>query len=30
MKNKGNGLVDYLVTEMLQCLPTETVFEVTH
>ena len=30
MKNKANGPVDCLVTEMLQCLPMETVYEVTH
>ena len=29
MKNKANGPTDCLVTEMLQCLPTETVHEVT-
>ena len=30
LRNKANGLADCLVTEMLQCLPTETVYEVTH
>ena len=30
MKNKANGPADCLVTEMLQCLPMETVYEVTH
>ena len=30
MKNKANGPADCLVTKMLQCLPTETVFEVAH
>ena len=30
MKNKANGPADCLVTEMLQCLPTETVYEVAH
>ena len=28
--NKANGPADCLVTEMLQCLPTETVYEVAH
>ena len=28
MKNNANGPADCLVTEMLQCLPTETVYEV--
>ena len=26
LRNKANGLADCLVTEMLQCLPTETVY----
>ena len=30
MKNKSNGPADCLVTGMLQCLPMETVYEVTH
>ena len=30
LRNKANGSVDCLVTEMLQCLPTETVYEVAH
>ena len=30
LRNKANGLADCLVTEMLQCLPTETVHEVAH
>ena len=30
MKNKANGPADCLVTEMLQCLLVETVYEVTH
>ena len=30
MKNKANGPADCRVTEMLQCLPTETVYEVSH
>ena len=30
MKNKVNGPADCLVTEMLQCVPTETVYEVAH
>ena len=30
MKNKANGPADCLVTEMLQCSPLETVYEVTH
>ena len=30
LKNKANGPADCLVTEMLQCLPTETVYEVAH
>ena len=30
MKNKANGPADCLVTEMLQCSPMETVFEVTY
>ena len=30
MKNKANGPLDCLVTEMLQCLPMETVYAVTH
>ena len=30
MKNKANGPADCLVTEMLQCLPMETVYEVSH
>ena len=30
MKNKATGPADCLVTEMLQCLPTETVDEVAH
>ena len=30
LRTKHNGPVDCLVTEMLQCLPTETVYEVTH
>ena len=30
MKNRANGPADCLVTEMLQCLTTETVFEVAH
>ena len=29
MKNKANGPADCLVTEMLQCLSIETVYEVT-
>ena len=28
--NKANGPADCLVTETLQCLPMETVYEVTH
>ena len=30
MKNKANGPADCLVAEMLQCLPTETVYEVAY
>ena len=30
LKNKHNGPANRLVTAMLQCLPTETVYEVTH
>ena len=30
MKNKANGPADWLETDMLQCLPMETVYEVTH
>ena len=30
LRNKANGPTDCLVTEMLQCLPTETVYEVAH
>ena len=30
MRNKANGPADCLVTEMLQCLRTETVYEATH
>ena len=30
MKNKANGPADCCVTEMLQFLPTETVYEVAH
>ena len=30
MKNKANGPPDCCVTEMLQFLPTETVYEVAH
>ena len=30
LRNKPNGPADGLVTEMLQCPPTETVNEVTH
>ena len=30
MKNKANGPADCLETEMLQRLPMETVYEVTH
>ena len=30
LRNKANGLADCLVTEMLQCLPTQTVYEVAH
>ena len=30
LRNKANGPADCLVTEMLQCLQTETVFEVAH
>ena len=29
LQNKANGPADCLVTEKLQCLPTETVYEVT-
>ena len=29
-RNKANGPADRLETEMLQCLPTETAYEVTH
>ena len=29
-EEQDNGPADCLVTEMLQCLPTETVYEVTH
>ena len=29
-KNKANGPAECLVTEMLQWLPTETVYEVAH
>ena len=28
--NKANGAADCLVTEMLRCLPTETIYEVAH
>ena len=30
MKNKANGPADCLVTEMLQCSPMETAYQVTH
>ena len=30
LRNKANGPAECLVIEMLQCLPTETVYEVTH
>ena len=30
LRNKANGPADCLVTEMLQCLPTETMYEVAH
>ena len=30
LPNKANGPADCLVSEMLQCLPTETVYEVAH
>ena len=30
MKKEANGPADCLVTKMLQCLPSETVYEVTH
>ena len=30
MKNRANGPADCQVTEMLQCLPMETVYEVAH
>ena len=30
LRNKANGLADCPVTEMLRCLPTETVYEVAH
>ena len=30
LRNKANEPADCLVTEMLQCLPTETVYEITH
>ena len=30
MRNTANGPADCLVTEMLQCLPTETVYEVAY
>ena len=30
LRNKANGPADCLVTEMLQCLPTERVYEVAH
>ena len=30
LRNKANGPADCLVTEMLLCLPTETVYEVAH
>ena len=30
LRNKANGPTDCLVTEMLQCLPTETVYVVAH
>ena len=29
-RNRANGPADCLVTEMLQCLPTETVYGVAH
>ena len=30
LRNKANGPADCLVTEMLQCLLTDTVYQVTH
>ena len=30
LRNKANGRADCLVTEMLQCSPTETVYEMAH
>ena len=30
LRNKANGPADCRVTEMLQCLSTETVYEVAH
>ena len=30
LRNKANGPADCMVTEMLQCLPTETGYEVAH
>ena len=30
IRNKDNGPADCLVTEMLRCLPTETIYEVAH
>ena len=30
LRNKANGPADCLVTEMLRCLPTETIYEVAH
>ena len=30
LRNKANGAADCRVTELLQCLSTETVYEVTH
>ena len=30
LRNKANGPADCLVTEMLRCLPTETVYEVAY
>ena len=30
LRNGTNGPADCLVTEMLQCLPTETIYEVAH
>ena len=30
LRKKSNGPADCPVTEMLQCLPTETVYDVAH